>query len=184
MRATAPAKGAHAGGVAAEAATVDAPTAGKEFGSQLGRDARRGYEDFAGGDEFGKEAKPTIEEKYGIKKKDLELLGLTEVTELGRGVIDLIGERGETGQATLLVADDYSCRIEFVDVRKPYLVIKSALEGAEKKQTLIENTLFLEPGKPSLLGLTNLREALILVIQQSEEPMATAMEAGSAEETP
>jgi len=106
-----------------------------------------------------------VAEHYGISKEDLERFGLTSVSELGRGGISLIGERGPVGKATLSLAEAYQCELEFLDLRGPYLIVKARLRQVDSGKILIENSLFLEAGKPSVLGLTNLREALILVVR-------------------
>jgi len=110
----------------------------------------------------------------GISKEDLEFFGpKTSAQLLGRGAVTLIGQPGEEGKTLVALTQVYACKIEFLDVREPYLILKGSLEdvsqGYEPAKKLLENTLYLEPGKPSLLGLTNLREALILLVKWREE---------------
>jgi multidrug efflux pump subunit AcrA (membrane-fusion protein) len=139
--------------------------------------------------------------RYGITKKDLDLFEIAALSELGRGVLTLVGERGELGRATLALTPQYRFEVDFADVREPYVIVKARLveagdataalpalaarpveEGAGKAEApasadtgqekgvarsgkvLLENTLFLEEGKPSVLGLTNLRQSLVLVV--------------------
>jgi hypothetical protein len=106
---------------------------------------------------------------YGLTKEDLSPFGVNAVEEIGRGVVSLIPEEGDTGSASLLLGDRYQCEVAYQDTREPYLVVRGTVseipqnaEGQEKD--LMSNTLFLKPGEPSLLGVTNLREALMLVV--------------------
>jgi len=133
--------------------------------------------------------------ELGISKQDLDLFGPVASAELlGKGAVTLIGQPGEEGKSLVALTPGYSCEIQYMDTREPYLIVKgtllgsSAVERAEKLvnagrlpqqaieeaskepgKTLLQNTLYLEPGKPSLLGLTNLREALILLVKWREE---------------
>jgi hypothetical protein len=114
---------------------------------------------------------PNTAARYGISQQDLELFGLKGVKEIGRGVVTLTGVKGETGTVKVSFSDKYSCQIKYDDTRPPYLIVRGVLNQGEK--TLLENSLFLEAGKPSTLGLTNMREALILVLKRldkSEKP--------------
>jgi hypothetical protein len=63
------------------------------------------------------------------------------------------------------LSSNYSCMLEFQDVREPYLIVRGTLLSKYPDTTLLENTIYLESGKPTLLGITNLREALILLVQ-------------------
>lgn len=212
-----------------------------------------------------------------LKAKDLEPLGIKSVTQIGRAMMNLVGEKGSEAKAAL--GGGYSVELAFLDERKPYLIVRGTLtstgavssapakpaeptktvftlkRGEEKeidgatfrlvradsasagtlmnaeiiinyggntystrltelstvvygefeitadriapaagnkgegqvqirvrhfqpalaerdiqksKGQLLENTVFLEPGKPALLGLTNMRESLILVIRSKE----------------
>ena len=112
--------------------------------------------------------------ELGISKEDLEFFGpKTSAQLLGRGAVTLIGQPGEEGKTLVALTPVYACKIEFLDVREPYLILKGSLvdvsQGYEPAKKLLENTLYLEAGKPSLLGLTNLREALILLVKWREE---------------
>ncbi len=49
-----------------------------------------------------------------------------------------------------------------------------ALPTTESAEPLLENTLFLKANEPTLLGLTNLREALILVLRLRDTPKGRA----------
>ncbi|MFB3789504.1 MAG: hypothetical protein ACE15F_24360 [bacterium] len=104
--------------------------------------------------------------KYGITPEDLELFGFNAVAERGKGVVSLIGEKNETGQVVVSLTENYTCQLQFVDYREPYLILKGSLTDAASSKTLLENTLYLESGKPSLLGITNLNQALILVLRR------------------
>lgn len=103
---------------------------------------------------------------YGISEEDLEIIGLQSAVELGRGVVDLAGAKGEEGEAFLSLTGDYAFEFEYLDLREPYLIAKGRFLDKEEDQPLLENTLYLEPDKPSLLGLTNLRDALILLVKR------------------
>ena len=50
-------------------------------------------------------------------------------------------------------------------MREPYLIVRGSLRSKDQETALLENTIYLESGKPTLLGITNLREALILLVQ-------------------
>lgn len=131
----------------------------------------------------------------GISQQDLELLGPNTGAEiLGRGAINLIGQAGEEGKSLVALTPGYTFEIQYLDTREPYMIIKGTLLGNSSVQNaeelvkaglapqsavddaakepgkpLLQNTLYLEAGKPSLLGLTNLREALILLVKWREE---------------
>jgi hypothetical protein len=119
----------------------------------------------SGSDEDAGKATPLTQ--YGISPEDLKIIGFESAVEMGRGFAILVNQPGEEGKAMVFLSSPYSCTLEFKDIRDPYLVVRGRLEegSGEKSNTLLENTLFLEPGKPSLLGLTNLREALILLVR-------------------
>jgi hypothetical protein len=103
--------------------------------------------------------------RYGISAEDLEMFGFEAVYELGKGVVALVSERSDAGTALLSLTENYSCELQFQDVREPYLILRGRLLSEGKDTPLLENTLYLEKDKPSLLGVTNLREALILVVR-------------------
>jgi len=114
----------------------------------------------------GRKRTEDLMEKYGIAPGDLEAFGLETLRALGRGVVSLAAERGETGKARVSLTDEYACELEFQDVREPYVIVRGRLLAEDREQPLIENTLYLEKDTPSLLGVTNLREGLILVVQK------------------
>jgi hypothetical protein len=104
--------------------------------------------------------------EYGISEEDLDVIGFQSAEELGRGVVDLAGAKGEEGEAFLSLTGAYAFEFEYMDLREPYLIAKGRLVEKDEERTLLENTLYLEPEQPSLLGLTNLREALILMVKR------------------
>jgi biotin carboxyl carrier protein len=108
-------------------------------------------------------------ERYGITEGDLEAFGFQMLRELGRSVVTLAAERGETGKARVSLTDEYACELEFQDVREPYVIVRGRLLAEDREQPLIENTLYLEKDTPSMLGVTNLREGLILVVRRRGE---------------
>jgi hypothetical protein len=108
--------------------------------------------------------------RYGISEGDLELFGFDAVAELGKGVVSLLPERGEAGRALIALTDAYRCELQFLDMREPYLIVKGSLRDVDSNRPLLENTLYLEKDKPSVLGLTNLRQALILVLRVHDTP--------------
>jgi len=148
----------------------------------------------AGGAGSAGGASAVAAERYGLAKEDLALFGLTHVEELGQGAVALLAERGESGRARLSLTDAYACELEYQDTRKPYLIVRGRLletgpigpigpigqkvptapvspaSATASQKTLLENTLYLEPNKPSVLGLTNLRQALILVLRWTPGP--------------
>jgi len=108
-------------------------------------------------------------QRYGISQSDLRRFGITQLEELGRARVDLLAVHGSVGEATVSLTDQYSARITFMDLPEPYLVVKGALIETGRARPLLENTLYLRPNQPNTLGLTNLREALILVIRRLPE---------------
>lgn len=118
-----------------------------------------------------KELKPQediadLAKQFGLSKEDMEFLGVERLEKVGQGVVHLIPERGEAGTATISLSPTYSCTLQFQDVREPYLIVRGTLRSNNQESPLLENTIYLEAGKkPTLLGITNLREALIVVVQ-------------------
>ncbi|MNC96099.1 hypothetical protein D3C83_133820 [compost metagenome] len=55
------------------------------------------------------------------------------------------------------------CEIEYRDYREPFLVLSVSVSP------WLRNSVFLEPGKASLLGVTNLREAIVLIVRRVDE---------------
>ena len=105
---------------------------------------------------------------YGIDPKDVDLFGFDLVAELSKLNVNLVAEHGEAGKLAAALGDKYHVKLEFLDSRPPYILVKCGLfaksdDGMDKP--LIENTLFLENEKPALLGLTNLKQALILLVK-------------------
>ena len=114
---------------------------------------------------------PNLAKQLGIREEDMKLFGFDAVAELGKGIVTLLGERGDISQATVAMDHGYSCTVSFLDSREPYLVVKGGLNSVKTKgsvrteQQLLENTLYLEKGKSAILGLTNLEQTLILVLR-------------------
>ncbi|RJP21955.1 MAG: hypothetical protein C4527_22550 [Candidatus Omnitrophota bacterium] len=104
-------------------------------------------------------------QKYGIDQKDLELFQFEAIRDLAKGIVHLLAEHGEVGVAQLSLSDQYYCKLAFQDLRSPYLVVKGSFYTTQNEKPLLENTIFLQEGKPALLGITNLRQALILVLR-------------------
>ncbi len=117
--------------------------------------------------ELNKSPKPPIKDlkKYGLSAEDIQPFGFNSVSELGKGFVILTAERGEVGQAQFALNETYSCALEFQDIREPYLLLKASLTTAQSDKPLLSNSLFLEKNKPAVLGLTNLRQALILILR-------------------
>lgn len=123
---------------------------------------------------------------------DLEPLSVKSVAQIGRATVNVIGEKSELGRAQAALGDGYGVELAFQDFRNPYLILRGTLiannvsqETIDKlkrggnlpqswqppesqKTRLLENTIFLKSGKPSLLGVTNMRESLILVVRSKE----------------
>lgn len=123
----------------------------------------------------GKENQATIASlsEYGLTGEDLGVVGFEKVEELARGVTVITDSPGEEGGATFRLGASYACEIKFTTLREPYLVVRGRLTEIPRNPdsegpVLMENSLFLEPGKPSLMGLTNLSEALILLVKWVE----------------
>lgn len=111
--------------------------------------------------------------RYGLKSEDLSILapGL-QIIETGRAVLDVLAEPGEAGRAMTTLGDAYQCELEFQQQRAPYIIFKGRLKenhlNRSLNRVLLENTVYLEPGKSSLLGVTNLNQALILLLRLEE----------------
>lgn len=103
--------------------------------------------------------------RYGLSEEELRTFGLAGVRELGSGIVDLAAEAGRAGRARLALTDAYQGEVQYLEVRKPYLIVKGYLHESAGGKVLVENTLYLKQGQPSVLGLTNLRQALILVVR-------------------
>ena len=109
--------------------------------------------------------------KYGISEEDLKLFGLGNLAELGKGVVTISGEPGEGGKARVSLTEAYAAELQFQDVREPYVIIRGRLSGIQPAdRALLENTLYLEKDKPTLLGLTNLKDALMLIVRLHDKP--------------
>ncbi|MCX7016021.1 MAG: biotin/lipoyl-binding protein [Candidatus Sumerlaeota bacterium] len=115
---------------------------------------------------------PSLAERCGITKDDMKMFGFDGVVERGKALLSVLGEKGEAGKALAALSDNYQCSLEFLDARTPYLVVKGRLLDAKAKDggALMDSTVYLEKDKPSVLGLTNLRQALILVLRLRDEP--------------
>ena len=111
------------------------------------------------------ETSPSPVEEYGIAPEDLGMFGFTSAKELGKGMVSVAAEKGDEGSAFVSLTESYACEFEFLDFREPYLILKGRMVEQRGDKVLLENTLYLEPEKPALLGLTNLREALILLVR-------------------
>ena len=106
------------------------------------------------------------EARFAISDEDLEAFGFDTVSEIGRGMVTLAADPEATDGAKVTLGAGYQCEIVFQDRRDPYLIVRGRLLGGDGKALLLENTLYLEKAKPALLGLTNLDEALILVVER------------------
>jgi hypothetical protein len=110
-------------------------------------------------------------EKYGISKDDLKVAGIDFVLPISTGIIFLVPEKGEAGKAMLSLTSDFSFRLEYLDQRDPYLIVRAGLDGIIKDKdsikdvTFLENTLYLVPGKSTLMGITNLINAQIIILK-------------------
>jgi len=107
----------------------------------------------------------TLLQDYGIAEEDLAAFGFVAGQELGKGMVSLVGQRGDEGNAKVALSESYTCEFEYMDFRKPYLILKGRMLDQRTNKCLLENTLYLEPDKPALLGLTNMRNALILIVR-------------------
>jgi len=122
---------------------------------------------------------PKMAAEFGISPDDLKVFGFDAVAQLGKGLVTLSPERGEMGRALVSLSEAYRCEVEFQDVRWPYVIVKGRLLGAQSDKPLMENALFLEKDKPSVVGLTNLRQALILVLRLYDAPGAPSSPAAT-----
>lgn len=128
-------------------------------------------------DRTGGTRRSELAARYGINEADFEMFGFETIDEVGRGLVNLIAERGDAGRARMNISAGYICSLEFQDARAPYLLVRAELQRVTRNsrdeptstETVLENTLFLEVDKPSVLGLTNMRgEALILIVRLRE----------------
>jgi len=130
---------------------------------------------------------------YGIEMKDLETFGFDSLERVGGGMVNLMQEKGELGTATVSVGKNLMASVKYIDFRKPYVILRGGLMARVKqadsdqgkilddpavrkyigmedsvKEKILENTLYLTPGKPVPLGITNYKEGYILVILVDE----------------
>lgn len=126
----------------------------------------------------------------GLTDKDLRLFNLAAVEELGRAIVQLNGVKGTEGKATVRIRDGYNCELSYIDVREPYVIVQARLietgnanQNQNQQKILLENTFYLEQGKPSVVGLTNLREALILVVRLAEMDITEPKQSSSVPRT-
>ncbi|MCX7000317.1 MAG: hypothetical protein NT106_08510 [Candidatus Sumerlaeota bacterium] len=119
---------------------------------------------------------PTIDaakaaEQYGINKEDLKIAGINVVREFSTGLIYLLPEKGDVGKASLSLTNGFSCHLEYIDQREPYMIFRVSLdkvikdENSVKDVNLFENTLYLTLGKSTLMGITNLENAYIVILK-------------------
>ncbi len=109
---------------------------------------------------------------FGINPDDLKFFHFTDLEERGRTILTLGETTGKEGKAAAdLGGGPYRCEFEYQAWRTPYLVVNALLKGpstgeaGSEPKGLIENTLYLQEGVPSVLGITNLKEGLILVVR-------------------
>lgn len=110
---------------------------------------------------------------FGLTREDLQMFGFDRVTLVGSGIVNLAGISSDEGEALVMLSANYSVELEYQDYRRPYAIVRGTLKGIEipvgpnmfKSANLLESTMYLEPNKPTVLGLTNLKEALILVVR-------------------
>jgi multidrug efflux pump subunit AcrA (membrane-fusion protein) len=114
---------------------------------------------------------PQVLAEFGLTPADLGSIGIGSFAVVSRTAVSLNNLEGENGNALVTLGDDYRCRLAYVDERPPYVIVRAALLPVDKNvQPLIENTLFLDGDKPAVLGLTNMRDALVLVARHRKEP--------------
>jgi len=116
-------------------------------------------------------------DRYGLTLEDLEPLGVSHVFELARAVVTITAAPDDPmGKSSLWLSSiyldqPYALNLEYIDNREPYVILRGSLvpspfqTRSENYQPLIENTFYLEPDKPSIVGISNLREALILILR-------------------
>ena len=103
-------------------------------------------------------------ERYGISKEDMELFDFDGVVVLGKTVVTL--SKAENFNFSL--GGDYECSLQVLEVRDPYVILKGQLYG--RRDTQLESRFYLQKGKPSVVGVTNLNEAIILVLRLLDSP--------------
>ena len=103
-------------------------------------------------------------ERYGISPEDIAMFGFDGFVELGKSVFWLARSEGED-RAEFALGDDHECRLQIRDYRPPYLVLAAELRGQGKD---LQTTVYLEEDKPSIVGITNMTEALLLAIKVVE----------------
>jgi hypothetical protein len=128
---------------------------------------------------------------------------------LGKALVDVLAEAGPSGRALTTLGEEYQCELEFQEERPPYVIIKGRLMenrvnaaldkvrasglmsemdyqkeknlNASASRVLLENSVFLEPGKPALLGVTNLNQALILLLRLDQPTPGASSHLGQSE---
>jgi len=110
-------------------------------------------------------------EQYGISKDDLKVASIDIVRPVSTGIIFLLPEKGEAGKAMVALQGGYSCYLEFLDRREPYVIVRAKLVqnqtvlSVSNTVTLSDTALYLVPGKPTLMGITNLINAQIIILK-------------------
>ena len=129
-------------------------------------------EDPALDEEKKKESLTRAAAKYGIAKQDLEFFDFDTLEKLGAAKVQLLPQHGQSKSQVSLV-NNLFCYLEYIDWRDPYLIVRVRLRGPYRDRKtlspttrdLLESTVYLEAGKATPLGITNIDSALILVIE-------------------
>ena len=111
-----------------------------------------------------------LAKQYGISAADLKLFGIASLVEVGKGVVSIVLDDLDTqGSTFVTLTEDYGCHLVLLDERAPFVIAQCSLRGAKSGKTLLDNTLYLRPGESNVLGLTNMRQTLILVLRILEK---------------
>ena len=102
----------------------------------------------------------------GLNGEDLETMSLTEVSQLGTAFQLLNAATEEVWHSGFALTETYQCKLGFLEIRGDYLGLRACLSQEGRERPILENSVFLGKEKPALLGITNLAEALILVLKR------------------
>lgn len=115
-------------------------------------------------------------EDLGINPEDIDFLKKGEIYKMGSASLNIIPDEGATASAMM---GRYEFNLEFIGERGQFLVVQASLKGRvdafdtkgasfETRKEILDNTVYLEPGKTTTMGVTDLEKALILVLSLKE----------------
>ncbi len=105
-------------------------------------------------------------EGMGLSQKEIAGLGISRVDKTGRASMTVLAEPGEAGKARAVLGD-YMVEVEYLASRGELVVARATLRSAGGAE-LFSNTIFLEPSRPFITGITTLQYSVALVMLRVE----------------